>query len=177
MTLPPRGPLVITLTLDKQTQHFLTSLRSKYFPPHKNYLHAHVTLFHAIPPHRYEEISTEIQSICSKTSPWQVYVGDAKKMGNRGVMVSVRDQRRSIEWIHRRLLRFLEKGIKEDKDKLTEQDKKHWGKVAHVTILNKAEEVDEVEKCLEEVTELFEGMKNAGDKFGQKVGQAIGVEL
>lgn len=173
----PRKPIVITLTLDKQTHHFLTSLRKKYFPPHRNHLEAHVTLFHAIPAHRYHEVSQEIQTICSRTAPWEVFVSEPRRMGNSGVMVSVRDRRQSIEWLHRKLLKFLEDGIKEDRDRLTEQDKKHWGKVAHVTIQNKVEKEEEVFKCLDEVQELFEGMQGDHDKVGQKVGEAIGLEL
>jgi hypothetical protein len=177
MAVTPRNPLVLTLTLDKSTQNFLTTLRSKYFPSHRNFLQAHVTLFHAIPPQRFPEVDEELARLCASTNPWEVFVNDPRKMGNRGVMVSVRDRRQSIEWIHRRILNFLKDGVKEPKDELTEQDKRHWGKTAHVTILNKAEKEEEVQLCLDEVTELFEGMKGPDDKFGQKVGSAIGLQM
>lgn len=177
MSSNPRNPLVLTLTLDKSSQHFLTSLRSKYFPKHRNFLNAHVTLFHAIPPHRRSEFEQELSSLANSVAPWDVFIGDPKKMGKKGVMVTVRDRpARSTEEVHRRLLQFLQDGVKEDKDKLTEQDSKHGGR-PHVTILNKAEKEEEVEDCLEELLKLFDGMKGEKEQFGQQKGTAIGLEL
>ena len=171
------GPLVLTLTLDDSTQDFLTSLRAKYFPKHRNHLQAHITLFHAIPPHRQPELDSHLTSFCHSLEPFQVHINDPKKMGNRGVMLSVRDSRYSIEWIHRKLLNWLLDGVRGERDELTNQDKRNWGKTAHVTVLNKAENEQEVENCLEEVIELFKGMKSDTDRFGQKVGKAIGLEM
>lgn len=90
--------------------------------------------------------------------------------------------RESTEKMHRHLLKFLKKGIREgqegEKDKLTNQDMMGMSKSgAHVTVLNKAEGEEEVERCLKEVKELFEGMKKEGEQFGQQKGKAVGFEL
>lgn len=61
----PHGPLVLTLILDAHTQHALNALRTKYFPPSRNHLGAHVTLFHAIPPHRLEQLQGHLNELCS----------------------------------------------------------------------------------------------------------------
>jgi len=115
--------------------------------------------------------------LAKSVAPWDVFIGDPKKMGKKGVMVTVRDRpARSTEEVRRRLLQFLQDGVKEDKDKLTEQDSKHGGK-PHVTILNKAEKEEEVEDCLEELLKLFNGMKGEKEQFGQQKGTAIGLEL
>lgn len=98
-------------------------------------------------------------------------------MGNRGVMVFARERPpKSVERIHQQLLTVLKKGVEEERDRLTNQDLIPLRK-PHVTVLNKAKDETEVEKCLEEVQAVFEGMKGDGHQFGQKVGRAVGFEL
>jgi hypothetical protein len=169
-----KNPLVLTLTSDKATQSFLTGLRAKYFPPTRNFLNAHVTLFHAIPHHRINELDKELSSVCSSTKAWDVFVGEPRKMGNNGVMVTVRERPSgTIEAIHRDLLSALKKGTREEADTLSNQDLRPLGR-PHVTVLNKAKEPEDVDRCLEEVQKLFEDMKSQGQQFGQKVGTAVG---
>lgn len=177
MLAQPSGPLVLTLTLDNATQTLLNGLRSKYFPAHRNHLAAHITLFHAIPPHRISEFDGHIESVCQTRRPFDIFVGEPRKMGYSGVMLLIRERPSgSIAAIHDRLLRSLKKGVKEDKDNLTNQDLQRLNR-AHVTVLNKASNEEEVEKCLNEVAELFNGMKEPGHDVGQHRGLAIGFEL
>jgi len=42
-------PLVLTLALDGESQAWLDALRRAHFPPARNLVPAHVTLFHALP--------------------------------------------------------------------------------------------------------------------------------
>jgi 2'-5' RNA ligase len=42
-------PLIVTLTLDGAAQERFDALRQAHFPPERNHLAAHVTLFHALP--------------------------------------------------------------------------------------------------------------------------------
>lgn len=42
-------PLILTLTLNEEAHLFLTSIRNKYFPADRNFLEAHLTLFHHLP--------------------------------------------------------------------------------------------------------------------------------
>jgi hypothetical protein len=156
---------------------FLTNLRSKYFPPSRNFLSAHVTLFHAIPPHRVKDLDQELEKICSATPGWDVFIGEPRKMGKGGVLVNVRERPSgSVENIHQDLMDFLKRGVKEDKDRLTDQDARRLGK-PHVTVLNKAKDEEQVDKCLKEVMEVFENMKQPNQKSGQQVGRAVGFEL
>ena len=54
---PPRGnvrgadaaPLSVTAQLPRDLHARYTALRTEHFPPERNYLDAHVTLFHALP--------------------------------------------------------------------------------------------------------------------------------
>lgn len=88
----PLNPLVLTLTLDRASQAFLTNLRAKYFPPHRNHLHAHVTLFHAIPAAWIHELDRELTKLCGKAKEWDVGIGEPKKMGRGGVMVMLKEE-------------------------------------------------------------------------------------
>jgi hypothetical protein len=98
-------------------------------------------------------------------------------MGNKGVMVTVRDRPHgTIEGIHDDIQQFLKKGAKEEKDRLTDQDSRRMGK-AHVTVMNKAEEESQVDECLKQVEGVFEAMKREGDRAGQQKGRALGLEL
>ena len=174
--MTPRHPLILTLKLDKATQTFLTDLRTKHFPKNRNYLAAHVTLFHAIPAHRYADLDAHLHALAQKTNSWDVFVGEPKKMSNKGVMVTVRDRPHgTIESIHDDIQHFLKTSAKKDEDRLTDQDSRRMGK-AHVTIMNKAEE-DEVERCLQEVEKDFAGLKQPGDRFGQQTGVTLGLEM
>ena len=42
-------PLIITLNIDENAHAFFAEQRRLYFPPHINYLDAHLTLFHNLP--------------------------------------------------------------------------------------------------------------------------------
>lgn len=43
------GVLILTVRLDEESQRFFNELRTTYFPPERNYLNAHLTLFHKLP--------------------------------------------------------------------------------------------------------------------------------
>ena len=44
------APLILTAMLPDDLHSWATGLRRDHFPPERNYLEAHVTLFHALPP-------------------------------------------------------------------------------------------------------------------------------
>lgn len=45
----PSYPLILTLRLDEVSQAFFNAQRKLYFPAERNYLEAHLTLFHHLP--------------------------------------------------------------------------------------------------------------------------------
>ena len=45
----PQQTLILTLQLDAISNAFYEHLRRKYFPPERNLIAAHVTLFHQLP--------------------------------------------------------------------------------------------------------------------------------
>jgi 2'-5' RNA ligase len=53
-------PLIVTLALDEPSQRQLDELRRRHFPPERNHLSAHVTLFHALPGGLEEQVRAEL---------------------------------------------------------------------------------------------------------------------
>ena len=63
------APLILTALLPKDMAAWATALRTEHFPPERNYLDAHVTLFHAIPPQCEEELGDVLKPIVAENRP------------------------------------------------------------------------------------------------------------
>lgn len=50
MTVTGSWPLIVAAELPPDLYSWATQLRTDHFPPERNFLKAHVTLFHALPP-------------------------------------------------------------------------------------------------------------------------------
>lgn len=66
------SPLILTLNLDSASFHFFDALRQKYFPPERNFLAAHVTLFHHLPDAEIEIVKNDLAEICRKFAPFSL---------------------------------------------------------------------------------------------------------
>lgn len=53
-------PLIVTLTLDEVAQQRFDDLRRGHFPPKRNHLSAHVTLFHAVPGQLEQQVRDDL---------------------------------------------------------------------------------------------------------------------
>jgi 2'-5' RNA ligase len=62
-------PLILTLQMDERSRERFDSLRELHFPPERNYLRAHLTLFHMLPGEREAEISADLREICHGREP------------------------------------------------------------------------------------------------------------
>jgi 2'-5' RNA ligase len=62
-------PLIVTLQMDERSQERFDDLRELHFPPERNYLRAHLTLFHKLPGEREDEISADLREICLGREP------------------------------------------------------------------------------------------------------------
>jgi hypothetical protein len=58
------APLILTLELDDKSFRFFNALRQQHFPPERNFLAAHLTLFHDLPPNE-PRIKEEIQQLAA----------------------------------------------------------------------------------------------------------------
>ena len=64
-----RAPLILTAELPADLHRWATELRQAHFPPERNFLEAHVTLFHALPAQIEDELRTLLARLAGEFSP------------------------------------------------------------------------------------------------------------
>jgi 2'-5' RNA ligase len=119
------SPLILTLAFDGATFSRLDALRRRYFPPERNMVPAHLTLFHALPGENAAQIRRELGELCRRQKAFAVEATGFRSLG-QGVALAMS----SAE-----LIRFRQGLAREWRDWLTPQDS---AKIApHVTVQNK----------------------------------------
>lgn len=122
-TVSARAPLILTLELAQPAQGLFQSLRERHFPPERNLIPAHVSMFHALPGVARERIAKRLRALEALSPP--VWVEAPFPLG-RGVGFRLRSPG----------LLALRAGLAgEWEDWLTPQDRQ--GYRPHVTIQNK----------------------------------------
>ncbi len=124
---PDPAPLILSLTIDAQDQARLDRLRDAHFPPERNFLAAHVTLFHHLPGPEHETIIAALASECADTTRFAVRVARVQSLG-RGVALALEAEP---------LIQLRAGLARRWADWLTPQDRQ--GYRPHVTIQNKVE--------------------------------------
>jgi 2'-5' RNA ligase len=119
------APLIVTLGLDADTAAFFDSLRQKHFPAERNFLSAHLTLFHRLPAAALSEIRQDLDEISQQTARCRLEVTGTRSLG-RGVAFTIR----SAE-----LLALRDRLVKRWHAWLVPQDRQRFW--PHVTIQNK----------------------------------------
>lgn len=82
-------PFILTLNLDTITFARLDALRQAHFPPERNFLSAHITLFHALPGGQEAAIRQTLQTISAATPIIPLTFPTVRSLG-RGVAVVVK---------------------------------------------------------------------------------------
>ena len=111
--------------MDDESQERFDRLREAHFPRERNYLSAHLTLFHHLPGDREGEIAEEIQEACRGQAPIALRASGLLFMG-RGVAYKL--EAPQLVALRKRLARTWEPF-------LTRQDQQ--GLRPHVTVQNK----------------------------------------
>jgi hypothetical protein len=62
-------PIIVTATMGAADQRYFDVLRSDHFPPERNHLAAHITLFHQLPPSCIDELDRLVRAIAADTPP------------------------------------------------------------------------------------------------------------
>lgn len=119
-------PLVLTLALDPPSQDWLEALRRAHFPPARNLVPAHVTLFHALPGAELAAVAATLAAACAAMAPAPVRLGPPRFLG-RGVALEVAAP--AVAALRARL-------AAEWAPWLTRQDAQPWR--PHATVQNKA---------------------------------------
>jgi hypothetical protein len=119
------APLILTLRLDDVHQARFDALRAANFPPERNFLAAHVTLFHKLPPDALSAIAFRLTRLAAGTPPPDVAV-EAPYLLGRGVAFRLASP----------VVDALRRDLAEDwRDWLTPQDRGNAR--LHVTVQNK----------------------------------------
>ena len=77
-------PLILTLEMDERSQKRFDRLRELHFPRERNYLNAHLTLFHKLPGEHQAVISVDLQDLCLHQTPFTLNATGLRFLG-RGV--------------------------------------------------------------------------------------------
>ena len=77
-------PLILTLEMDDCSQERFDRLRELHFPRERNYLSAHLTLFHKLPGEHQAVISADLQDLCLHQTPFTLNATGLRFLG-RGV--------------------------------------------------------------------------------------------
>ena len=118
------APLVVTLVLDRDSQARFDALRAAHFPPERNHLQAHVTLFHALPGDQLGQVQADLAEVAARPA-YDVSVTRVRSLG-RGVAYDLTADELAAD--HRELVRRWAPW-------LTRQDAQPLS--AHVTVQNK----------------------------------------
>lgn len=81
-------PLILTVALDAASQARFDALRRAHFPPGRNHLAAHVTLFHALPAEHAPAVRADVADAARRPS-FDVEVAGLRPLG-RGVAYVLR---------------------------------------------------------------------------------------
>lgn len=139
------NPLLLTLTLHAEAQLYFNKLRKQHFPPERNFLVAHLMLFHQLPAGD-ETLITDIESAAASLSQMPLQVTAVVSIG-KGVAYKVGSE--NLSALHKQLQhRWQQWLIPQDKQRL-------W---PHITIQNKVivEESKALATTLSETFEPFE---------------------
>lgn len=113
--------------MDERSLEFFDDLRKRHFPPERNFLRAHLTLFHSLPADELEAVSDYLRKLAARTSDLELNFVKWRSLG-RGVAMNVESS--GLDAIRGHIaLRW--------NAVLTAQDRQPFR--PHITIQNKAE--------------------------------------
>lgn len=84
-------PLIVSLKLNQTSFKILNALRQRHFPPERNYLDAHITLFHALPGEHEAAVLDTLREVASETSCFPVLMPGVRFLG-RGVAIEIESE-------------------------------------------------------------------------------------
>jgi hypothetical protein len=143
------APLILTLQLDERSFAFFDERRRRYFPKERNFIPAHLTLFHVLPGEQLLKIQQDIELRASDQKPFSLDVTGLRPLG-RGVAYALAsaeltDMRRHFALVW--------------KDWLKPQDRQNHN--PHVTVQNKVHP-SAARALLEELEDSFQPFQVTG---------------
>jgi 2'-5' RNA ligase superfamily len=123
------APIIVAAEFGAADFAWLDGLRRAHFPPERNHIAAHLTLFHHLPPSLLAELDTRLRTATGRIKRPVSRIGDPMSLGGG---VALRVHSAALADIRADLAEAFE-GV------LTPQDRAGWR--PHVTIQNKVEAV------------------------------------
>lgn len=147
-------PLILTVKLDSDSFGFFDALRRAHFPPERNFLAAHITLFHHLPDAESRPIETDLRDVCAEYQPFEMRFPTLRFLG-KGTAAEIESA--ELSKLHSTL-------VGKWRDWLTAQDKQKFK--PHITIQNKV--------APDEARALFENLRA---NWKPLAGKAVGLQL
>ena len=120
-----QAPLIVTVELVAKDQAWLDGLRRRHFPPERNQLPAHLTLFHSLGAMLEPELKHRLASLAAELPPPRAQLAGLMNLGSG---VAFRIVSEELDQIRAELADAF-------RGSLTQQDQHGWR--PHVTIQNK----------------------------------------
>ncbi|WP_182085724.1 2'-5' RNA ligase family protein [Aureimonas sp. ME7] len=74
-------PLILTLRFDEVSFERFDTMRRRHFPPARNHIPAHLTLFHKLPAERWAAIHRKLTTLASTAGPLPLRVDGLRFLG------------------------------------------------------------------------------------------------
>jgi 2'-5' RNA ligase len=135
------------------SQRYFDLLREQHFPPERNYLKAHLTMFHALPPDDIETLTTLLAGVTIRRQPIDAEVFGLRSLGH-GVAFELPSP--ALQALRGEIASAFQ-------DKLTAQDRQIWR--PHITVQNKVSRerahdlLIQIQQRFEPWTAVIEGVK------------------
>jgi hypothetical protein len=152
-------PLILTARMDEHSFAFFDSLRKLHFPEERNFLRAHLTLFHKLPGRDSAAIANDLDEIGAATEILPLAFTGWRSLG-RGVAMNVESTKLTAVRSAFSKRRFGD---------LTPQDRQ--GFRPHITVQNKVEPAVAT-KLLDEL--VGQGWPSAGQVVGLELWRYLG---
>ncbi|MEJ7610465.1 MAG: 2'-5' RNA ligase family protein [Ferruginibacter sp.] len=118
-----KPPLILTLNIDEVAHSFFAAQRRLYFPPHINYLDAHLTLFHNLPSD--DTLIAEALNVFANREPFELRMSGVRHIGKGVVYTLISDELQQLHTTMQKTFSTMISG--KDTQKL-------W---PHITVQNK----------------------------------------
>lgn len=83
------APIIVTAHAAPGDVAYFEQLRREHFPPHRNFLNAHITMFHHLPGRVFDDASSIAKEVVSQTVPFFAQITGVRHLGG-GVAFEIR---------------------------------------------------------------------------------------
>jgi 2'-5' RNA ligase len=144
VAISPGHTHIVKLRMDDTSQAFFERMRQVHFPPERNQIAAHLTLFHTLP--NIDEVKDVLRRVAGQRAPFAMHVTGLRSLG-RGVAYTLKSA--ELAAMHEELAEAFS-------DHLSAQDKQKF--MPHVVVQNKAKP-EKAKALLAELDRQFVGFE------------------